>query len=503
MSSRPRRQHSAAHSVRRAPIIAVLATALVAGGLVDRAAGAPRARAVPSVDPVPVAAPADALSSSWFCAGATNSNWTIPGSVVIADDGPRAVAGQVTLVSSTGGSRRVPVRVGPYSSLTLPESMPGALNWVGAIVDLEGGSVAVEQAVDGGSALGRSVAPCATSASSRWYFPTGQTRVNAGEDLLLLNPYPTAVIADLSFSTDQGQETPVDYQGITVPAGGLVSVDLGSHLRRRAYIAATVSVRNGSVVAWETSWVTPPPPGAPLVGTPAGSGPLADPALPVAGVALTLGAPSAGTHWSWPDGLAGKGIDEQYVVYNPSPAPAEVRLSVGLAQGAAEPFSFAVGPGQVVPVVSEQQARIPAGVPHTATLVSVNGTPVVAARTLTVDLPAVSGIASLLGARLAAPAWIVAGPASDASHGGQVVLGNPGPLPVRARLLQLAGAGEVPVAGIATLSIPARGRVAVALPLGQQAPVVVRAAGPVYVEYNMSGVAGTGGVSLSFAVPLS
>jgi len=489
---------------RRSLILAVLAGALVAGGLADRAARPSAVSVSPPLVAASAAAPADALSSSWFCAGATDTGGALPGSVVIANDAGRPVEGRVTLMSSAGASRSVAVSVGRYSSLAIPESVPGAAqDWVGAVVDMEGGAVVVEQEVDGGSVLGRSVAPCATSASPRWYFPTGQTRVNAGEEILLLNPYATPVVADLSFTTDHGVETPVDLQGITVPANGLHSIDIGKALPRRSYIAATVSARSGGIVAWQSTWVTPPPVGAPLVGTPAASAPLADPALPVPGLSVSLGAPLAATRWAWPDGIDGGGVDEQYVVYDPSGRAADVRLSVSLAQGAAEPLSFSVGPGQVVPIVSAQQARIPAGVPHSATLVSLNGVPVVAARSLTVDTGAAKGIASLLGSQHAALAWVVAAPASDPGHSGQVVVSNPGRVPEAVRITQLDGGSIVAVPGVGPLTVPAGGRLAVTLPDGQQAPVVVRSAGPVYVEYNLAGTGSTGGVSASMAVPLA
>jgi hypothetical protein len=104
----------------RLPIVAALAAVLLVGGLVDRAGGPASAPAVASVRPVPVAAPALALSSSWFCAGATdahqgdrNDRGAAPGSVVIANSGLATATGVVTLVPSQGTPVRVPVSVGP------------------------------------------------------------------------------------------------------------------------------------------------------------------------------------------------------------------------------------------------------------------------------------------------------------------------------------------------------------------------------------------------------
>src|SRR5690348_18069199 len=96
----------------RAAIVAVLAAALILGGLIDRSRGpaAPISDSA-SVAPVPVAAPAEALSSSWFCAGATDdhggssahprtgsSRGSAPGAVIIANSGSAPASGVITLV---------------------------------------------------------------------------------------------------------------------------------------------------------------------------------------------------------------------------------------------------------------------------------------------------------------------------------------------------------------------------------------------------------------------
>lgn len=491
----------ASTAVRRGPVLAVLAAALVAGGLADRA-GAPRmSPAAERSATFPAMAPADALSSSWFCAGATDGGSPdAPGRVVIANDGARSASGVVTVVPTRGKRVRVPVKVAPYKSVSVPETVPGGSPWVAAIVDVDAGSVAVEQVLGGG---GMSVSPCATAGSARWYFATGQTRINAGTAIELLNPYPSDSIVDLSFTTDQGNEQPQAFEGIDVPAGGLVSVDLGSHLRRRSSIATTVKARTGRVVAWETEWVTPPQPGQAVVGTPAAASPLADPAAPVAGVSSVLGAPAPGTSWTWPDGLAGNGIDERYVIYNPGPDTAEVRLSVGLQQGSAEPFEISVGPYQVVPVVSEHEARIPAGVAHWATLSSTNGVGVVATRAVTYDeasMPGgatLNGIARIPGAPASASSWVVAAPSTGPHAAGSVVVQNPSGRPVRFTLGGLDGAQA------ASATVGPEDRAALAVPTEIHGALLVTATSDVYVEYDLYGIGGAGGVSASLAVPAS
>jgi len=514
MSDLPEHRHRVGGGVARGPILIGIAAVLVAGGFADRAtslsgshfSGAAAAASAAASGVVPAAAPPRALSSSWFCAGATDSTGgRAPGAVVVANSGVGRVTGVVTLVPSSGSVVRVPIAVGPDSRQTVSEDVPGGSPWIGAIVDVDAGAVSVDQAVDG--PLGFESTPCSTSGSSRWYFAEGQTLVNAGVEITLLNPYPADSVVDLSFTTDQGLEYPVDYQGIVVPAGGLVSVNLGDHLRRRQQIATTVTARTGRVVAWKTQWVDPPAAGAAILGTPAAQSPLADPAAPIPGLTLTLGAPSAGTTWAWSDGSAGNGVSEHYVVYNPSSQTAAVQLSIRLEQGAAEPFQLTVPPGQVIPVASDQQARIPAGVAHSAVLESTNGVPVVAERVLEAASPSPwTGLGEMLGQRVDAERWLLGSPVVNSSRDSWVAVSNPGSSPIRVVIAVLSAGQQVPLAGLSPVTVYPNRRVAVNLGQGRSvldSPLVVSSSSPFYVESDTYGTGGNAGISLSPGVPLT
>ncbi len=507
-------RHRVGGGVTRAPILLAVLAVLIAGGLIDKTAssagnasgaagtGAGSARAAQQV---PVAAPAKAVSSSWFCGGATDTQSGLaPGWVVIANSGTRSARAVVNLVGSNGSRARVPVTVDPASRQTVAEDLPGGSPWIGATVDVDAGATSVEQFNNGPG--GVAATPCATSGSSHWYFATGQTLVNAGVELTLVNPYPSESIVDLSFTTDQGIEMPVEYQGIDVPAGGLVSVNLGDHLRRRQQIATTVTARTGRVVAWKTQWVTAAPSGSPLLGSAAAQNPLTDPAAPIGGVTVALGAPSAGTTWVWADGQAGNGVAEQYVIYNPGPVTAAVRLSVQLDQGVAEPFDLSVPPDQVIPIESDQQARIPAGVTHSAVLQSTNGVPVVAERVVAAASPSPwSGLGEMLGARVPAQRWLLGSAVADSSHGGWVVLFNPGTQALQVTINMLSGGTQVPLTGQTPVSVPPDRRVAVRVNQGRgslQAPLVVSSPLPIYAEFNVYGIGGPG-IGLGSGVPLS
>ncbi|MHB1535092.1 MAG: DUF5719 family protein [Acidimicrobiales bacterium] len=491
---------------RRALILAVIVVLLGAAAFVDRAGSAPAAAAPAELPQVPVAAPAGALSSSWFCAGATDSSGGLaPAAAVIANSGPAVVQGTMEVLSPNRPPVPLAVHVAPYSRQSIPETVPGGSAWVGAVVTVAGGGVAVEQVIS--SPLGQSVTPCASSGSRQWYFATGATRVNQDVELSILNPYPGGTIVDLSFVTNEGVEAPQAFQALVVPAGGMTVVDLGSHLRRRNTIATAVTARNGRVVAWETDVVSPPAPGAVLVGTAAAANPLADPAAPIAGVTNVLGAPSTATTWTWPDGISGGGVDERYVVYNPSTRTARVALSVNLVAGSAEPLDLNVPADSVGVIDSGQEARIPPGVSHSAVLHSLNRVAVVAERTLAAGPPANRrGIGDLPGGRVAAARWLLAAGTAGPAQDEYVVLYNPGSGTVEATLDGLSGAPPSPLPALSALRIGPRQRLSVLVNehrAGFAGPIEVRATGPVYAEQDLYGAGSTPGISLSFGVPMA
>jgi hypothetical protein len=508
MSSRLDRRNGGAPY--RSPIILAVVGVLLVGVLLNRTGSGAAHQSAAAIAPVPVAAPARALSSSWFCAGATdngpgNGEVSAPGRVVIANSGTLPASGSVTLVPSSGANKTVPVRVGPDSSTSVIEHVTGGTAWIGAVVDMDAGAVAVSQEID--SSLGWSATPCATAGSTAWYFATGFTMANAGVELSLLNPYPSDSVVDLSFTTNQGLETPEEFQGLVVPGDGMLTVNLGDHLRRRQAIATTVTARTGRVVAWKTSWVLKPQPGAVLAGTPAASSPLADPSWPVPGVTATLGASSPATSWTWPDGMAGNGVAEQYLIYNPGPDTANVRLSIGLAEGQAEPFDLSVGPYQVEPVVSEQQARIPSGVAHSAVLISTNGVPVVAERWISAGAPSAwRGIGELPGGQTAAESWLVPDVRAGTYRHAVVVLYNPGVAPAEATIAALSQGRRVAIPGLRPATIDPGQRVAVSINAyvpGLLTPLLVSATAPIYVESDNYGQSPATGLALSFGVPLT
>jgi hypothetical protein len=482
----------------RASVLVALAVLLVAGGIVDRRPARRAVASVPSDLLPPVAAPPGALSSSWYCAGATGQPGSAAaGSLVIANATDHPLHGTAFLLAAGTGSPTPPtpvaVDVGPLNRVALDEAVLNS-PYVGALVDLDGGGAVVEQQVQGPQGI--SASPCARAGSQSWYFADGTTIRGATLLTAVLNPFPEDAIVDLSFVTEQGREAPSEYQGIVVGPRQLAVLDIGAHLPLRRQVATSVSVRTGRVAAFQTLIATTPPPVA--AGQP--------PPIPlVPGLTAMLGAPAPATTLWWPDGLAADGVTETYRIFNPGPVAAHVRLDVALDTGSADPFDVTVAPGDTTAIVANAESRIPKAVAHAAVLHSLNGVGVVVQRSVAAGPPSPrAGRAALTGSGRVARRWLLAAGAAAPTLDEWVVVYNPGPHPTRVSILGLNAGGTLALDGLQSLSVEPGRRLAVRLndhaPQLSQA-VLVESGSDIVVERDLYGV-GTPGLSAVIGVPL-
>src|SRR5437588_833603 len=334
------RSGSGARPARRLPALLVLAGLVLAAAVADRSAPGGPAHAAPAPARQrlqPGAAPGSALASAWYCPLATTAAGSAArGLLVLANSGDTELGANVTVMPVQGKAARRAVRLPPRAQVAvgLAELVTTTADapWVAALVEIDGGQAAAEEAVFGPSGI--TLTPCASSASDHWYFAEGST---GRDDTLLLglfDPFPDDAIVDLSFTTDQGRAEPADFKGLVVPGRGLLVVDVGQHVRRRDLVSTTVAARSGRIVASRLQVRG----GAPALGT-----------------TLDLGAPSAGTSWYFPDGATGDGIVERYQLYNPSDRESQAQLSLVLDQGEAEPFHLTVPPQGTVGVVTSAE----------------------------------------------------------------------------------------------------------------------------------------------------
>ena len=233
--------------VRRAPALLVLLAVIVAAGFVDHSFHRPRTTVRSAARTMPVAPPANALSSTWYCAGGTAaSGGGADMGVAVANAGDATRSGTVTFVPNQGDAKSVPVTIPAASRVVLRAQDFVKAPFMAATVELDGGAAAAEVAVVG--PLGDSATACASSASDHWYFAEGSTTKDAAETLFLFNPFPEDAIVDLAFASEDGRSAPQGLQGLAVRGRGLVAVNVGDFVHRRQAVSSEIATRVGRIV---------------------------------------------------------------------------------------------------------------------------------------------------------------------------------------------------------------------------------------------------------------
>ena len=363
---------------RRLGPLAVVLGLLVAGLAIDERVGPPdppgARRASDESVLMPVAAPTSALRSTWYCAGGTAApEGGAAHRVVVLNASDRDLAGTVTVFPGQvhplpEGSpelpapAEVPIEVGAHSqeSLDLGEVLEAP--FAAALVEVDGGEVVVEHEVTGPN--GRDASPCASGASSTWYFADGTTVQGAQETLAIFNPFPDDAVVDISFATDDGRREPEAYDGLVIPSGRVVAADVSSTVTVREHVSTSVRARTGRVVVDRLQSF--------------------DGSNGAEGLTVTLGAPEPTLGWAWAAGVIGGGISQRYTIYNPTDDRAEVSLEVQPDDESItiEPFVLTIPP-RSFGIVDDQQLRQRLGeetIAHGTVLRSRNFVPVVAER---------------------------------------------------------------------------------------------------------------------------
>ena len=470
---------------RRWPALVVLAVAVatLAGASVWRDAPSPSSplRAAP-LSATPQAG--RARNATWYCAAGTAARGAAFNStVLIASVDTQLRRGTITWFPSAGKPVSLPFQVQPNTVVSFVAADTVTAPVVSALVEIDGGDVAVEHAISGAS--GSSVAPCANEASSKWYVAEGVTDRDAHEVLALFNPFPDTAVVDIDFATDQGRAQPRDVQGLPLPPRSTTFVNVQDIVRRRAVVAASVVARTGRLVVDRIQ--------------------LFDATAGRAGVSLAVAAARGDTTWRFPDGLFQFGLAEQWHIYNPTDDEAAVTLTVTPVTGdAPDPLQIAV-PRHAIATVDAGQAKVPAAIAHSSVVESQNGVPVIVERTLDARRPAPRvGWSSMVGAPVTATRWLFAAGEANTNTDEWMVLQNPGTTSVTVSLLALADGFQLPIEDAHDLTVPPNGRLAVRLgdhitrsPL----PLLVVSSGPVVAERDAFALK-RAGVSAVAGVPL-
>jgi hypothetical protein len=449
----------------RAPLVIGLLVILAAAGFVDRNHHDPRADQAPRLEPH--AAAVSALSSTWYCTGGTAA----PGSaadatIMVLNASTRPLHGTMTVVPDQGDARDVTIDVPASSRIAVRAQDIVVAPFVSALVDLDGGQVVTEIAVNG--PLGPSVSPCSSSAARRWYFAEGVTTKDATEIISLFNPFPEDAIIDVSFDTDDGRVAPEALAGLVVHGRGMKAINVGDFAHRRQVVAATVVARIGRIVSGRLQSF--------------------DGTAGRKGATLALGSPGVGKRWYFPEGLVVDGLTERFQIFNPARREVALEVAFALEKSEAEPLQLRIPPQARLTVTANSEARIPKGVPHATIIRVVSGDGVVAERTIDASVTGRTGVAWTLGAQVTSRRWAFAAGAADDTIDEWVSVYNPSPSPAVLSVGVLGDGQALALDGLSNVTLPAGERMA--WRIGDRlkrssTPLVVAATQPVVAERGL------------------
>ncbi len=433
----------------------VLLVALAVGALVV-GRDAPDPTPPSPVDPtslLPAGAPADALDSTWFCAGQTVGDGTVAdGTIVIANTGDETATGRLDVVTDLGerladGAGEA-LEIAPHTTERVRLADLLQADWASAQVTLDRGDVAVEHEVEGPQ--GRDVAPCHSAADDRWYLPSGATTRDARYYLAVYNPTPVAATVDMEFATVEGPRQPGDLQGIPVAPRSMVAVNVAAVVTVRDLIAATVTARRGRIVVDRIQTFDGR-------GASSTEEEAAAEAYRRKGLTVTPAVPAARPTWTFPAGVrtvardaAGDpagGIHEVVHVFNPGSREVTVEVAVELddprRNGRLDPIPLTVAAGEVATFDVDATPGVPEDVRHSITVSAEDGRSIVAERTLVAEGETdYVGVATSTGSPVAAERWVfAAGGRSDDLDAVRIALVNPGDEAVDVELVSF-GDGE-------------------------------------------------------------
>ena len=151
--------------------------------------------------------------------------------------------------------------------------------------------------IDERKVSGVGAAACSPRASTKWFFPEGNSTVTHDERLLIYNPFPDEAVVRVSLLTPAGDRSKAGLSDVAVPSESSITVAINDFLLEQKVLGAVVTTVRGRVVAWRLS--------------------IAQPDEKPSGVQFTLGATGTAAAWHFPEGAIGEGIDERISIMNP------------------------------------------------------------------------------------------------------------------------------------------------------------------------------------------
>lgn len=427
------------------------------------------------------------ITATWFCPGVPNGA-NSGGSVAIANPADKPLVGRLTVFTDADGIGPTEFDFEVEARETLELNLVGIQNqgtYLSAMVEINGGGGFVEQRAD--TSDGSAVSPCSNSTSSEWHFADNYTLNDSREDLIITNPFPDDAIVNFQFVSSDGTREPGVLQGVPVAGNSVYVVDQSLLSKDEIVFAVSVVASRGRVVVGRAQHYL----------------------VERAGYTLSLGSPSGSTGWWFADGdNPAETYFERFSIYNPSDRDAVVQPSFySLDPNAVGGFveELTVPAHRVVSFSITDVPGLPTG-RHGSQFISMNDVPIVVERAITRRADAGLSTTVVLGVpvyfvEVGTTRWSMAFGSDQALDAVLVVL-NIGAQDAAVAVKSLTSGGEVDIAGLESVLVPALGVATIALPasaIGQSLIVVSNQ--PIIVERSLPRNATLRGRSGSMAMP--
>ena len=285
------------------------------------------------VSPVPVVAPANARSATWFCAAGTTEPASAADALVVLANTTTEQAEAIVSVF-TGSSapsvgaavEELVVEIPQQDSVDLRlADLTDSGPIVSIAVEVDQGGVIADKIVSGPTGVARSA--CSTDGSEAWVVPSGSTAPGARHQLVLFNPFPDDAIVDVDFVADSGTREPEDLTAMHVPARSSRLVEIGEFVAAAETVSTFVEARSGRVVVEAIQ--------------------IFDGSADPLGLGLVAGVPAPAESWTFA-GVAPRTGPARLVVVNPSETivRADVEVYPSGAERFIEPLQLTLRAGQ-------------------------------------------------------------------------------------------------------------------------------------------------------------
>jgi hypothetical protein len=420
-------------TVRRLPIVIVIVVAAIIAMVIGNTSPAPTRERIDVANASQVA-PAGTNSSAWFCPGVPVSVPLDTQTITVANIGSRPADATLTVYPDDSSAPVAQtIAVGPHSDTRLGRATLGPAG--GVVVEAFSRDVVVENGVESTNQF--AVGPCASIATTDWYFAAGTTgNFEAGttgrpvEDwLVLFNPFGTDARVEVTLRTNEA--VPEVLQKIDVPRRMRVLVPVHERAVRKPQVAVSAHATVGRVVASQSM----------VFGTESG----------FTGLTLSLGAVKPAPSWTLAYGASTTDTRTVVAIVNPGVLDTEADVIVSAA---AAPVTVPVKRDAVVWVQiggcgdppAEGCVAVPPNVSYTTTVASDVDKPIVAEQFAFYGKGAIGeGVATLMGTPRPQRGAVFALGGVAPSRSGVLAIANPGAVAVTASvLLERAGAEEKP-----------------------------------------------------------